>query len=151
MTQRSGSGPHAGRQKRRGARDRYCRGWHCDFDSSAHDHGQRVNDLFDEHLPTPPLAGTATRSSRCELLPQDDYLEAIIESYIDAILGGTLHFSLRRGCTHCGAKVGTICRSGPHWKLSCALCGSYLKFVGKYHVAQKLEEFERRCAADRSP
>jgi hypothetical protein len=86
-----------------------------------------------------------------EQLTQDDWLEAIIESYTDPNLGVTLRCSLYRACTNCGAKVGTTCRSGPHWKLTCAVCGSYLKFVGKYHIAQKQKEFERRGAADRAP
>jgi hypothetical protein len=91
------------------------------------------------------------KSFHCGQPLQGNYLEAIHESYTDPILGPTLRCSLYRGCTHCGAKVGTICRSGPHWKLTCAVCGSYLKFVGKYHLVQKLGEFERRRAADHSP
>jgi hypothetical protein len=86
-----------------------------------------------------------------EQLTQDDWVEAIVENYTDPILGPTLRCTLYRGCTHCGANVGTICRWGPHWKLMCAVCGKYLKFIGKSHVAQRLEEFERRRASDLSP
>src|SRR5262245_46532142 len=65
-----------------------------------------------------------------------DYLEAVHESYTDPNFGVTLRCALHRACTHCGAKVGIIHRSGPHWKLNCAVCGFYIKFIGKYHVAQ---------------
>jgi len=67
MNRRNGSGRRAGVRKRRGARDKYCRGWHCDFDSSDHCHAQRVSDLCDAHLPG-RLAESVTESSRYQEL-----------------------------------------------------------------------------------
>jgi hypothetical protein len=71
----------------------------------------------------------------------------IIDSYIDRNNGQVLRVPLGQACRSCGARIGAIFRRGPHWRLECGACGTYIKFLTKAHVSLKLGEFERRRGA----
>lgn len=40
-------------------------------------------------------------------------------------------YTMTDPCTDCGSRDGDLVESGPHWKLSCATCGRYQRFVSK--------------------
>ena len=42
----------------------------------------------------------------------------------------------------CGSDTGIITKSGDHKKLSCALCGKYIKFVGKSEIYKIVNNVE---------
>jgi len=48
---------------------------------------------------------------------------------------------LHNNC-ECGSDTGIITKSGDHKKLSCALCGKYIKFVGKSEVYKIVNNVE---------
>jgi len=47
---------------------------------------------------------------------------------------------LNKNCKKCGSNNGILNKNGPHTKLSCNHCGSYIKFVSKNEYNKLIED-----------
>src|SRR5262245_31427937 len=53
-------------------------------------------------------------------------------------------YAMSQPCDRCGSEDGLLVEAGPHWKLTCADCGAYQRFVSKAELGLSIRSLSVR-------